>query len=232
MAIERAGTRSPASLQSRSDAAQNWLREPAAPSRCAAAIQPSRPSARICCLFSSPKTLPVFSRASVAGFGCPPRIRKRCRFSAVHQWPVLGVHRGSATTDSNHVEPVAPNLLQRDFTAAAPDRVWVADTTYKPALAGFIDRPRGNTGARRTATHHASLSLSQPSGNELRDTCRGVSNFALSHAQRVRDAFGPQTRSNHKRDLHLKRREQAEKLVESGSRLICVSDRACSYLDQ
>jgi transposase InsO family protein len=46
--------------------------------------------------------------------------------------------RWKRTTDSNHAEPVAPNRLQRDFTAPAPDRVWVADTTYLPVLAGFI----------------------------------------------------------------------------------------------
>jgi len=33
---------------------------------------------------------------------------------------------------------IAPNRLQRDFTASAPDRVWVADTTFLPVLAGFI----------------------------------------------------------------------------------------------
>ena len=28
--------------------------------------------------------------------------------------------------------------MQRDFSAGAPDRVWVADTTYLPVLGGFI----------------------------------------------------------------------------------------------
>src|SRR5512132_2868477 len=46
--------------------------------------------------------------------------------------------RWKQTTDSRHAEPIAPNRLQRDFTAPAPDRVWVADTTYLPVLAGFI----------------------------------------------------------------------------------------------
>ena len=46
--------------------------------------------------------------------------------------------RWKKTTDSNHAEPIAPNRLQRDFTASAPDCVWVADTTYLPVLAGFI----------------------------------------------------------------------------------------------
>ena len=35
-----------------------------------------------------------------------------------------------ATTNSKHSFPVAPNLLARNFTAAAPDQVWVSDITY------------------------------------------------------------------------------------------------------
>jgi transposase InsO family protein len=46
--------------------------------------------------------------------------------------------RWRTTTDSRHNEPIAPNRLQRDFSAAAPDRVWVADTTYLPVLGGFL----------------------------------------------------------------------------------------------
>lgn len=34
------------------------------------------------------------------------------------------------TTDSNHSLAVAPNLLDRQFVASAPDRVWLADITY------------------------------------------------------------------------------------------------------
>jgi putative transposase len=34
------------------------------------------------------------------------------------------------TTDSNHDAPIAPNLLAREFVAAAPDTVWVSDITY------------------------------------------------------------------------------------------------------
>ena len=32
-----------------------------------------------------------------------------------------------ATTDSNHSLPVAPNVLNRDFTASAPNQKWVSD---------------------------------------------------------------------------------------------------------
>ena len=34
------------------------------------------------------------------------------------------------TTDSNHDKPVAPDLVQQDFTAAAANQKWVSDVTY------------------------------------------------------------------------------------------------------
>jgi putative transposase len=34
--------------------------------------------------------------------------------------------------------PPAPDLVRRDFTAVAPDRLWVADITYVPTWAGFL----------------------------------------------------------------------------------------------
>jgi transposase InsO family protein len=33
------------------------------------------------------------------------------------------------TTDSRHALPLAPNLLKRQFTATAPNQVWLADLT-------------------------------------------------------------------------------------------------------
>lgn len=35
-----------------------------------------------------------------------------------------------ATTNSNHALPIAPNLLEQNFTADAPDQKWVSDITY------------------------------------------------------------------------------------------------------
>jgi putative transposase len=34
------------------------------------------------------------------------------------------------TTDSRHLEPVADNILNRNFAVAEPDKVWVGDITY------------------------------------------------------------------------------------------------------
>jgi putative transposase len=41
------------------------------------------------------------------------------------------------TTDSTHSHPVAPNLLEQNFTAAAPNQVWVGDITYVWTLEGW-----------------------------------------------------------------------------------------------
>jgi transposase InsO family protein len=42
------------------------------------------------------------------------------------------------TTDSNHHLPVAPNRLDREFTADLPDQKWVCDITYIPTREGFL----------------------------------------------------------------------------------------------
>jgi len=42
------------------------------------------------------------------------------------------------TTDSNHKNPIAPNVLQRDFTSPAPNRRWVSDITYVWTSAGWL----------------------------------------------------------------------------------------------
>jgi transposase InsO family protein len=46
--------------------------------------------------------------------------------------------RFTPTTDSNHSDPVAKNLLNRDFTADAPNRRWVGDITYIWTAEGWL----------------------------------------------------------------------------------------------
>jgi putative transposase len=43
-----------------------------------------------------------------------------------------------ATTDSRHGLPIAPNVLDRNFTVAAPNQVWVGDLTYIATDAGWL----------------------------------------------------------------------------------------------
>lgn len=42
------------------------------------------------------------------------------------------------TTDSRHNLPVAPNILNREFTAKAPGKVWVSDITYISTDEGWL----------------------------------------------------------------------------------------------
>ncbi len=46
--------------------------------------------------------------------------------------------RYKVTTDSRHSFPVAPNLLNRQFDVAEPNRVWTADLTYVWTFAGWL----------------------------------------------------------------------------------------------
>jgi len=41
-------------------------------------------------------------------------------------------------TDSKHDYPIAPNVLERDFEATAPDQKWLADMTYVPTAEGWL----------------------------------------------------------------------------------------------
>jgi transposase InsO family protein len=43
-----------------------------------------------------------------------------------------------ATTDSKHTLPVAENLLNQQFKAVAPNRIWVTDITYIPTEEGWL----------------------------------------------------------------------------------------------
>ena len=46
--------------------------------------------------------------------------------------------RFRVTTNSNHAYPVAPNILNRQFTVEAPDQVWAGDITYIPTREGWL----------------------------------------------------------------------------------------------
>lgn len=48
------------------------------------------------------------------------------------------LRRRVRTTDSNHDLPVAPNILDRQFTATKPGQKWVGDITYIPTRQGWL----------------------------------------------------------------------------------------------
>ena len=51
---------------------------------------------------------------------------------------IMARPRRVRTTDSRHDFPIAPNLLERNFTAAAPNRIWLADITYVETDQGWL----------------------------------------------------------------------------------------------
>jgi transposase InsO family protein len=51
---------------------------------------------------------------------------------------IMARPRRVRTTDSRHDLPVAPNLLDRNFIAAAPNQIWLADITYIETDQGWL----------------------------------------------------------------------------------------------
>jgi len=51
---------------------------------------------------------------------------------------IMARPRRVRTTDSRHDLPIAPNLLDRNFSADAPNRIWLADITYVETDQGWL----------------------------------------------------------------------------------------------
>lgn len=66
------------------------------------------------------------SKKRVARLMCRARLVARRRRARVR------------TTDSRHELPLAPNLLERQFHATAPNQVWLADITYLATREGWL----------------------------------------------------------------------------------------------
>ncbi len=60
------------------------------------------------------------------------------RLMQLHGIRARGKRKFVVTTDSKHSLPVAENLLARDFTPEAPDRVWSSDITYIATDEGWL----------------------------------------------------------------------------------------------
>ena len=63
------------------------------------------------------------------------RVQKRMQRHGIR---AKGKRRFKVTTDSQHDLPIAPNLLNRAFTVAEPDQVWVGDITTIATDEGWL----------------------------------------------------------------------------------------------
>lgn len=69
-------------------------------------------------------------------FGCSRgRIHRLMKANGIHSQRKRA-YRG--TTNSNHQHPIAPNLLQRNFSFVQPNEAWVGDITYIPTDEGWL----------------------------------------------------------------------------------------------
>jgi transposase InsO family protein len=64
--------------------------------------------------------------------------RRVARIMRAHRWFSRNKKRCVKTTDSNHQHPIAENILNRDFTAEAPNQKWVGDITYIWTYEGWL----------------------------------------------------------------------------------------------
>lgn len=63
------------------------------------------------------------------------RVHRLMKKAGIHSIRKAGF---KVTTNSRHKLPIAPNLLNRNFLAAAPDTVWVSDITYIRTGQGWL----------------------------------------------------------------------------------------------
>jgi putative transposase len=123
--------------------------------------------------------------------------------------------RFRSTTDSKHSFPIAPNILERDFTAAAPNEAWVTDITsiwtqqgwlYLAAILDlFSRRVVGWATSANIDRHLASTALSRavrrrgPRKGLVHHSDRG-STYASSDYRRALDAHGMECSMSRKGD--------------------------------
>ncbi|TAN62139.1 IS3 family transposase, partial [bacterium] len=70
------------------------------------------------------------------GFVCG--VNRVARLMRINNIAARTKRRFKATTNSGHSLPVAPNLLNKRFTAAGPDKIWVSDITYVWTREGWL----------------------------------------------------------------------------------------------
>ena len=70
--------------------------------------------------------------------GAPVGKQRVQKLIQLHGIRAKGKRRFKVTTDSNHKLPISPNLLNREFNVAEPDKVWGGDITYIATDEGWV----------------------------------------------------------------------------------------------
>jgi putative transposase len=84
-------------------------------------------------LYGSPR---ITAELRAEGFGCGEN--RVARLMRLHGIRARTAPKFKVTTDSKHNLPVAPNLLNRQFTVDRPNAVWVSDITYIWTSEGWL----------------------------------------------------------------------------------------------
>lgn len=78
----------------------------------------------------------IYDQLRAEGYRCGKNTVER--LMREHQIRPRTKRKFKATTDSKHNLPIAPNVLDRQFTVEEPDEVWVSDITYVPTAQGWL----------------------------------------------------------------------------------------------
>lgn len=76
--------------------------------------------------------------AALAAQGVSCGLHRVARLMQKYSVRAKGKRRYKRTTNSRHAYSVAPNLLNREFTAKRPNKKWVGDITYIPTGEGWL----------------------------------------------------------------------------------------------
>jgi putative transposase len=77
-------------------------------------------------------------QSDLSRHGVPIRIHRLKRIRREHDIKCKQRKKYKVTTDSKHNLPVANNHLDQNFSASAPNKVWVTDITYIPTVEGWL----------------------------------------------------------------------------------------------
>ena len=97
--------------------------------------------------------------------------------------------RRMRTTDSRHDFPIPPNLLERNFIAAAPNRIWLADITYVETDQGWLYLATVlDLYSRKIVGWAMAISAQRPGAGPILHSDRGVQYASSEHRKLLQSA--------------------------------------------